>query len=302
MRFWSQAPVVRTENLPRLHWLLGFFHSTHYDWDRQTWVQNREELLQREYFLGLLGDVRGKKILEVGCGAGTYMLVLKSLGAEVAGQDILEEAVEEGRRTFADLGLSGRFEAGDASVLHFGDEEFDHVISADVFEHISLETKRKVVAEIYRVLKPGGTAIIKTPNLAYLKLVIWGRRLLNLLRLRSPFVYIAHTRNNPDNEHHGLTTYSELDMVFSEQPFTPGERLNIPLSRGRLHIAAHRRFPFRSRFNEHLIMRFRKSVVVPIGLRLNQLIRDADRAEPAPPVDGPELDRVQTPAPLAAQQ
>jgi SAM-dependent methyltransferase len=249
---------------------MGFFHSTHYNWDQKTWVQNREEILHRELFLGLLGDVRGKKILEVGCGGGAYMLVLKAMGADVAGQDILEESLAEGRKTFADLGIPARFALGDASKLQFDDEEFDCVISADVYEHISLEVKRRVTAEIYRVLKPGGVAAIKTPNLSYLKMVIWGRRLANLLRLRSPFVYIAHTRDNPDREHHGLTTYSELDMVFSEQPFTPGERLNIPLKRGRLHIKDRWRFPFRSRFNEHLMMRFRKSMVLPVGERLNR--------------------------------
>lgn len=233
MSYWSRRPSVPTEDLPPLAWLAGFFHASHYGWDQKTWVQNRHELLLRDYYLRYLGDIGGKNVLEIGCGAGTYMMMLASMGANVAGQDIDEAAVAEGKKTFARLGLNGRFVAGDASNLAFGDEEFDVVMSADVYEHISLEVKRRVTAEIYRVLKPGGLAVIKTPNLRYLQLVIWAKRLANALRFKSPAIYIAHTRDNPDREHHGLTTYAELESVFSELPFLPGDRLNIPLRRGR---------------------------------------------------------------------
>ena len=116
----------------------------------------------------------------------------------------------------------------------FGSSTFSsqkNVFSSDFFEHINLEVKEKVISEIYRVLKPGGKLTIKTPNLNFLKVVIFIKRILNVLRLRSPFIYIPHTRNNPDNEHHGLTTHSELSTLLEDNYFHTPDIVYVPLIR-----------------------------------------------------------------------
>jgi ubiquinone/menaquinone biosynthesis C-methylase UbiE len=270
---WSRAKLTPTEDLPRFAWLEGYFVATHYNWDTKTWRQNSHELLMRDYLLGQIGDPAGKKTLDVGCGVGIYSMVLAELGAETSAQDLSEAYVEEGRRDFAELDLHCTFKVGDAAQLEFEDNYFDYVISADFFEHITPATKTAVLSEMYRVLKPGGIAVIKTPNLEYLQAVINAKRLANILRFKSPKIYIAHTRNNPDNEHHGLTTYAEMRELILQFHFLEPEIIDLPWRRSRLYVPQRARFPFRKWLNEHLLMKFQKSYFVPVGPRLSDRAR-----------------------------
>jgi hypothetical protein len=89
----------------------------------------------------------------------------------------------------------------------------------------------EVELESYRVLKPGGIMVIKTPNLSYLRFVIFIKSIKLFMQLKSPFVYIRHTRNNPDNEHFGLTTNSELLEILDDTFFHSPEILKVPLGR-----------------------------------------------------------------------
>ena len=230
--------------------------------------QNLQEVLVREYFFAALGEIKGRNFLDIGCAVGDYMAVIAELGGHASGIDLNAPEVEKGKEIFAKAGLKGDFHAGDARALPFADETFDVVYSADVFEHISLEVKQGVAKEIYRVLKPGGKVVIKTPNLDYLRLTINLHRLKNLLRGKSPNIHIAHTRNNPDNEHCGLTTYRELDAVFAEQLFLESEITWFPFRRGWLFLSGKCRFPGRKLFNEHIIVTYRKGVFIPLSERL----------------------------------
>jgi hypothetical protein len=128
---------------------------------------------------------------------------------------------------------------------------------------------------MYRVLKPGGRVIIKTPNLDYLRLTITLHRLMRLLRFKSPNIHIAHTRNNPDNEHFGLTTYRELDRVFAAQHFLESRVIYLPFRRGPLFIAQKWRFWGRKIFNEAVMVSYRKSVILPVSERLSKRVAEA---------------------------
>ena len=111
-------------------------------------------------------------VLDVGCGSGEYMLTVAKMGAHVFGQDLGRTQVNAANNRLKKHQASGRAFVGDAQKLSFESNYFDIVYSTDFFEHICLETKQKVISEIYRVLKPGGHLVIKTPNLQYLKLII----------------------------------------------------------------------------------------------------------------------------------
>lgn len=264
---WTKTHLLKlTQSAPPFAWMKGYFYQPGKGPDGETIMrQNLPEVLTREIFIEALGAIEGRHFLDIGCGAGDYMALIAQLGGIVSGIDMNAQQLVRGRAVFESVGLSGDFVEGDARKLPFADEQFDVVYSADVFEHLSYETKESLIAEIYRVLKPGGRVVIKTPNLDYLRMTIMLRRFGRLLHLKSPFIYIEHTRGNPDNEHHGLTTYRELNRLFGAYPFLEPESVNVPLLRGKLYIARDCWLPLRRLFNECIILRYRKSTFLPIA-------------------------------------
>lgn len=104
----------------------------------------------RDTGLGLSGQL----LLDVGCGRGRWLDFFEHRGARVFGIDFSEDAVR------ACMGRG--FDARHASVtdLPFGDATFDIVTSVTVLLHLPYEMKARAVAEIARVLRPGGTALL----------------------------------------------------------------------------------------------------------------------------------------------
>ena len=101
---------------------------------------------------------RGLKVLEIGCGMGTDGAQFARAGADYTGIDLTDAAIELARQRFAVSGLSGNFLVSDAENLDFPDESFDLVYSHGVLHHTpDIEA---AIGEIYRVLRPGGRAVI----------------------------------------------------------------------------------------------------------------------------------------------
>ena len=100
----------------------------------------------------------GLKVLEVGCGLGTDGAQFAKAGADYTGVDLTDAAVELARQRFAVSGLKGRFQTADAENLAFENESFDLVYSHGVLHHTP-DTAR-AVDEIWRVLRPGGRAVV----------------------------------------------------------------------------------------------------------------------------------------------
>ncbi|MGY4329386.1 ubiquinone/menaquinone biosynthesis C-methylase UbiE [Bradyrhizobium sp. LB7.2] len=100
----------------------------------------------------------GEKLLEVGGGMGTDHAQFAKNGAITTDLDLSSGHLEHAKRNFALRGLTGEFIHGDAENMPFEDSTFDVVYSNGVIHHTP-DTAR-VVNEMYRVLKPGGKAII----------------------------------------------------------------------------------------------------------------------------------------------
>jgi SAM-dependent methyltransferase len=100
----------------------------------------------------------GKKVLDVGSGNGYVLSRYAKAGAEVVGVDLTQTAVDLCRRRFELMGLEGSFDIANAESLPFEDATFDCVCSMGVVHHTP-DTER-AVAEIHRVLKPGGRVIL----------------------------------------------------------------------------------------------------------------------------------------------
>lgn len=187
------------------------------------------------------------------------MVVLGKMGARVSGQDISAESISECRQVLQRHSVEGTVQVGDATRLLFEDASFDAVFSGDFIEHISLEQKRLFLAEVFRVLRPGGVFVVKTPNLSYLRLSVFIKRLTVVLKGRSPLrIHIPHTRDNPDSEHHGLINFSLLRKLLLEQLFHAPTFQRQVLSRPGLPVPLQEALPqlpfFWRVFNEHLIL------------------------------------------------
>lgn len=225
-----QKPISKDEN-EYDSWLKGYFR-TKGDDSGLNLTRNLHEIRIRDLALFAAGDIVNKDILDCGCGDGMYGHAFLAAGASTyCGQDLSKEAISIGLETAKRLGVKLDLKVGNAASLLFEDNSFDIVFSGDFFEHIDKATKAKVIKESYRVLRPGGIMIIKTPNLSYLRIAIIVTRIKLLMRFKSPFVYIAHTRNNPDNEHFGLTTNSELREIINDTFFHSPEILKVSLGR-----------------------------------------------------------------------
>jgi 2-polyprenyl-3-methyl-5-hydroxy-6-metoxy-1,4-benzoquinol methylase len=100
----------------------------------------------------------GDRILEIGCGIGTVVHELSRQGYDIRGTDIANAAIEYGLKKYGDIKLAVQ----PAEELPYEDRSFDVVLSFDLFEHIARIDRH--VAEVSRVLKPGGYYLFQTPN------------------------------------------------------------------------------------------------------------------------------------------
>jgi ubiquinone/menaquinone biosynthesis C-methylase UbiE len=100
----------------------------------------------------LLPNLKGKKVLCVGCGSGEEVAMIANNGAEsITGIDISENLIAIAQREFP----PHKFYAMDVENLDFADNSFDYIYSSLVFDYF--KDWKKLLGEISRVLKPGGT-------------------------------------------------------------------------------------------------------------------------------------------------
>ena len=117
-----------------------------------------------------LGVRPGDLVLDAGAGFGRHAFQLARLGANVVALDYSAEEMVTTRNTFGAMAEAGEIPAeryvgtlqGDATRLPFADGSFDRVITSEVLEHIQADTD--AIAELVRVLKPGGTFAATVPT------------------------------------------------------------------------------------------------------------------------------------------
>jgi len=108
-----------------------------------------------ESTLGLVGEVRGKRLLEIGCGGGQASIAFAKQGAFVAGKDLSEEQLAFARELAAQEGVRVEFHQGTVEVLpEFADRSLDIVFSAWALPYV--EHIGSCFREVHRVLRPGG--------------------------------------------------------------------------------------------------------------------------------------------------
>jgi SAM-dependent methyltransferase len=105
---------------------------------------------------------RGKRVLDVGCGAGTDLVRFARGGAHVTGVDVASSAIALARQNFAQQNFEADLREADGERLPFPDASFDFVYAHGVVQYAAND--RAVVDECRRVLKPGGEAVFQVYN------------------------------------------------------------------------------------------------------------------------------------------
>jgi 2-polyprenyl-6-hydroxyphenyl methylase / 3-demethylubiquinone-9 3-methyltransferase len=113
----------------------------------------------KEHFGGDLSHVR---LLDIGCGGGVLAEEFAKMGCQVTGIDLSDESLEVARAHARTEGLSIDYRNGSAAQLPFDGSSYEVVSGCDVLEHIP--EWRQVIAEVSRVLKPGGLFLFDTIN------------------------------------------------------------------------------------------------------------------------------------------
>src|SRR6185295_14591423 len=105
---------------------------------------------------------RGRSVLEVGCGAGVDLARFARGGAHVTGVDLTSSAIGLAKANFEQQALQGELFVADGEHLPFADASFDLVYAHGVVQYTGDD--RAMVAEIHRVLRPGGLAVFQGYN------------------------------------------------------------------------------------------------------------------------------------------
>jgi len=114
--------------------------------------------MRDKIFLQMLGDISGKRMLDVGCGMGYFVDLFERNGAKCTGVDIDDSCLDYCRSK-----MRGEYLKLDLTEIPypFPNEYFDIVVCSEVLEHI--ENNGAVIDEIRRILKPNGIFIASVP-------------------------------------------------------------------------------------------------------------------------------------------
>lgn len=134
---------------------------------RDHWFRNnaaKRDLRWRQ-ILRMLEPQPEDRVLEIGCAAGAHAVRLAPLVREIIGVDLAPVAIERAARLAKDSHLSNaRFLCLDAADLApLRDASIDKVAAIDFVEHVDDATLVRILAEVRRVLRPGGRLAVFTP-------------------------------------------------------------------------------------------------------------------------------------------
>jgi len=159
-----------------------------------------------------------KKILEIGCGAGIDLAHFAAGGGQTTGIDLSLTAIELAQKNFALRNLDGSFQLMNGEALDFEDNSFDLVYAHGVLQYT--EDPHKMSKEMYRILKPGGTAIAMVYNR-----ISWLNALSKVMK-----VELEH-EDAPVLIKYSISEFKDILSTFDELKIVP-ERFPV---KSRLH-------------------------------------------------------------------
>jgi ubiquinone/menaquinone biosynthesis C-methylase UbiE len=168
--------------------------------------------------LQIVGDVRGKRVLDLGTGTGFLAVLLALNGAQVTGVDVSEKQLEVAalRAQLSDVHRAVTFRQMAAESLDFPDDTFDAVVGSFVLHHTDLRASGH---EISRVLTPGGNAAFIETSARNRLLMLCRSHLLGRLGIPKHGSSDEHPLNSEDEQRlydifRGRVQYHYPQIIF----------------------------------------------------------------------------------------
>lgn len=179
-------------------------------WDRDGPFSPLHRLTpaRMRFLKGTIGDMKGKSILDIGCGGGLTSEPLARLGAKVTAVDADKQAITVARAHAATQNLTIDYIAGAAEDLVSEGKKFDVVLALEIIEHVS--DPRLFVELVTSLVKPGGIIIFSTLNRT------WKSYALGIIAAERVIKWV------PPGTHdwHKFVKPSELARLIEAQKFT----------------------------------------------------------------------------------
>jgi len=181
------------------------------DWERKIKVSR----LVVDDFKQRIGNPRGMKILDDGCGNGGLAIAFSETMAEIFGVDVEKKLIDISQEHASNYKVSPQFVFYDGKKLPFEDNFFDAAISVSVLEHVS--DPINYLREILRVLKPRGSLYLAFPNKLWPRAthtLLWFIHWLPYKIAASIVKYLKHCPYKDNNLH--FYTYWNLKNILEK--------------------------------------------------------------------------------------
>jgi ubiquinone/menaquinone biosynthesis C-methylase UbiE len=132
---------------------------TIWNWDSPS---GRRRAARRSEIFAREGGLRpGQRALEVGCGTGIFLEAAATTGAHIVALDLSADLLARARARVAASG-NVRLSLGNAEQMPFRDGSFDAAYGSSILHHLNVDA---ALAEVHRVLRPGGRIVFAEPNI-----------------------------------------------------------------------------------------------------------------------------------------
>ena len=130
-----------------------------WNWDSPS---GRRRAARRSEIFAREGGLRpGQRALEVGCGTGIFLEAAATTGASIVALDLSADLLAQARARVAAAGKV-RLSLGNAEQMPFRDASFDAAYGSSILHHLNIDS---ALAEVHRVLRPGGRIVFTEPNI-----------------------------------------------------------------------------------------------------------------------------------------
>ena len=144
----------------------ALYDRTATNWSRAE-PSSMSDYTARPQVMALCEPLKGKSVLDLGCGEGYCSRMLRQRGAEVVGLDLSERMIELARQAERDEPLGIRYDTADAVTADLGEASVDLVVAVFLFNYLGVAPMRQTMANVYRMLRPGGSFVFAVPHPAF---------------------------------------------------------------------------------------------------------------------------------------